>query len=109
MPRPRPRSLQTHLHPLVSQFATKVADFIELHSMTRAKHAVLAALGDARWPAAAEQRKVPRGPKGVKLKQRKKLPLQLCPVLGCKNAAAPVYGMVCADHRVLAASVRELT
>lgn len=24
---------------------------------------------------------------------------QLCPVPGCKNRAAPVFGMVCADHK----------
>jgi hypothetical protein len=24
---------------------------------------------------------------------------QLCPVPGCKNAAAPVFGMVCAKHK----------
>jgi hypothetical protein len=33
------------------------------------------------------------------LKTRKKAPRQLCPVPGCKNAAAPVFGMVCADHK----------
>src|SRR5438270_10406085 len=26
-------------------------------------------------------------------------PKQLCPVPGCKNPAAPVFGMVCADHK----------
>jgi hypothetical protein len=30
---------------------------------------------------------------------RKKPPRQLCPVPGCKNTAAPVYDMVCADHK----------
>lgn len=30
---------------------------------------------------------------------RKKPPIQFCPVPGCKNRAAPVFGMVCADHR----------
>ena len=29
----------------------------------------------------------------------KKRPKQLCPVPGCKNAAAPVFGMVCAQHK----------
>jgi hypothetical protein len=32
-------------------------------------------------------------------KPRKKAPKQLCPVPGCKNAAAPVFGMVCAKHK----------
>jgi hypothetical protein len=29
----------------------------------------------------------------------KKRAKQLCPVPGCKNAAAPVFGMVCAKHK----------
>ena len=32
-------------------------------------------------------------------KKRKKGPKQLCPVPGCKNPAAPVFGMVCAKHK----------
>jgi len=32
-------------------------------------------------------------------KPRRKGPIQLCPVPGCKHAAAPVYGMLCADHK----------
>ena len=35
----------------------------------------------------------------VSARPRKKAPLQLCPVPGCKNAAAPVFGMVCANHK----------
>jgi hypothetical protein len=29
----------------------------------------------------------------------KRRPKQLCPVPGCKNPAAPVFGMVCAKHK----------
>ena len=32
-------------------------------------------------------------------KKRKKGPIQLCPSPGCKNPAAPVFGMVCAKHK----------
>ncbi len=35
----------------------------------------------------------------VTKKQRRKSPIQLCPVPGCKHPAAPVYGMLCADHK----------
>ena len=34
-------------------------------------------------------------------KPRKKPPRQLCPVPGCKNTAAPIFGMVCAKHKDL--------
>ena len=30
---------------------------------------------------------------------RKKPPVQLCPVPKCNNRAAPVFGMVCRDHK----------
>lgn len=39
------------------------------------------------------------------LKTRKKPPRQLCPVPGCKNAAAPIFGMVCKDHKGVAKSL----
>lgn len=33
---------------------------------------------------------------------KKTRPKQLCPVPGCKNPAAPVFGMVCAKHKDVA-------
>jgi len=36
--------------------------------------------------------------------ERKKPPKQLCPVPGCKNAAAPIFGMVCKEHKNVAKS-----
>jgi hypothetical protein len=33
--------------------------------------------------------------------QRRKGPIQLCPVPGCTNRAAPVFGMVCSKHKDL--------
>jgi len=35
---------------------------------------------------------------------RKKPPKQLCPVPGCKNVAAPIFGMVCKEHKKVAKS-----
>jgi len=32
---------------------------------------------------------------------RRKGPIQLCPVPGCKERAAPVFGMVCSKHKDL--------
>jgi len=34
--------------------------------------------------------------------ERKKPPKQICPVPGCKNVAAPIFGMVCKDHKNVA-------
>ena len=36
--------------------------------------------------------------------ERKKPPKQLCPVPGCKNVAAPIFGMVCKEHKKVAKS-----
>lgn len=35
------------------------------------------------------------------IKKRRKGPIQLCPVPGCKERAAPVFGMVCKKHKGL--------
>lgn len=32
-------------------------------------------------------------------KPRKKPPKQFCPVPGCKNVAAPIFGMLCKEHK----------
>lgn len=41
----------------------------------------------------------------AKPKKRRKGPIQLCPVPKCKNRAAPVFGMVCGDHKGLPKAV----
>ena len=33
------------------------------------------------------------------VKARKKGPIQLCPAPGCKDRAAPVFGMLCKKHK----------
>lgn len=84
---------------LVADFAARLHGVIEAHAMTRARDAVLRALG------VGGTRKAGRPPKTAVMvaslvrTPRKKPPRQLCPVPGCKNTAAPVFGMVCADHK----------
>ena len=41
---------------------------------------------------------------GEKIGGKEKRPKHLCPVPGCKNVAAPVFGMVCKDHKNVAKS-----
>ena len=71
--------------------------------MERAKAAVYEALGvspkrgPGRPPKAQSALTAPK-------KARRKGPVQLCPVPGCKNPAAPVFGMVCAKHKDVAKS-----
>ena len=73
--------------------------------MERARNAVAAALGGSNGVPARRG----RPPKSLALraawapakKPRKKAPKQLCPVPGCSNPAAPVFGMVCVKHKDL--------
>jgi hypothetical protein len=95
----------SELRTVVENFTTQLAQVIEAQIMERARHAVAAALGgNGQVPARRG-----RPPKSVamaaawepKKKPRKKAPKQLCPVPGCSNPAAPVFGMVCAKHKDL--------
>jgi hypothetical protein len=91
----------SNIQSIVEDFANELSALIEAQVLERARVAVAAALG------AAPKRGPGRPPKAAKLlaaasvgrKPRKKAPPQLCPVPGCKNKAAPIFGMVCSDHK----------
>jgi len=89
---------------IVADFTKRLSALIEGHAMERARAAVLNAFG------ASPRRGPGRPPKGataitsIANKTRKKMPPQFCPVPGCKNKAAPVFGMVCAKHKDVAKS-----
>jgi hypothetical protein len=85
-------SRRSDLQEVVQQFVDKLSSMIEQEVVSRAREAALSAL-DGR-PGA-----VLRG--GVVIRKRRKGPIQLCPVPGCGNRAAPVFGMVCAKHKDL--------
>jgi hypothetical protein len=72
---------------LVDDFAQRIQSLIENEVLDRARSAVAGALGT--------------NGTGRGAKARRKGPPQLCPVPGCKNKAAPVFGMVCAEHKGL--------
>jgi|SRR5450432_1927515 len=97
---------------VVAEFASRLTQLVESHAMDRARAAVMSAFGSPprRGPgrppksASAPRQLVAMAAAPAKLKSkkaRKKAPLQLCPVPGCKNAAAPVFGMVCSKHKDL--------
>jgi hypothetical protein len=99
----------------VEDFTQRLRALLEGQAMERAKAAVLDAFGlDApkrrgRPPKALSASSVSTKDVGAKAstkrrKPRKKPPLQLCPVPGCKNPAAPIFGMVCATHKNVAKS-----
>ena len=86
---------------LVEEFVDHLSTALETQVVARARLAVEAALagralpkGNGRLSAAALT--ITAG--GVR-KPRKKAPVQLCPVPGCSERAAPIFGMVCAKHK----------
>ena len=89
---------KTDVQELVQQFVEDLSSLIEQDTMSRAREAVLGAFG-GRAPAGLHL----RVGKGALLgaRKRRKGPIQLCPVPGCSNRAAPVFGMVCAKHKDL--------
>jgi hypothetical protein len=95
---PRPSAIQD----VVQQFVEKLSELIEAEAVSRARDVVMQAFG-GRAPAGIKLRG-PGRPPGlgvVGLRKRRKGPIQLCPVPGCTNRAAPVFGMVCSKHKDL--------
>lgn len=82
---------------LVENFTNQLVALVESQALDQARAAVESALG-VRRPG----RPAKISPIAVGKKARKKLPKQFCPVPGCKNPAAPVFGMVCAKHKDVA-------
>jgi hypothetical protein len=94
---------------LFRAFAAHLTDLItaevDARALAQARQSVLASLGlDApgpkrrgRPPKVAQVAALPIT--SMATKTRKKMPSQFCPVPGCKNKVAPIFGMVCADHK----------
>jgi len=100
----------SELQDVIQNFTTQLSALIEGQALARARTAVLAAFG-ASEPGARRRGRPPKAepaqvaaPKAPPKKARRKPPRQLCPVPGCKNPAAPVFGMVCAKHKGVAKS-----
>ena len=86
-----------NLTTIVATFTSQLTAIIERETLERARAAVVGALGTGNGRGASV--KVLDIATG---RPRKKAPKQLCPVPGCKNPAAPVFGMVCAKHKDVA-------
>jgi hypothetical protein len=76
-----------NIRSLIEDFTTQLSSLMEHDAIHRARAAVESALGGT------------RGGTAPKLLSGARRPKQLCPVPGCKNPAAPVFGMVCAKHK----------
>jgi hypothetical protein len=87
----------TDIQDLVEQFVDRLSSLIEQDTVSRARDAVLTAFG-GQAPAGLARGAGKLAGSG---RQRRKGPIQLCPVPGCSNRAAPVFGMVCSKHKDL--------
>jgi hypothetical protein len=95
----------------VGQFVGQLSSLIEQDAVSRARETILSAFGSESPGGALAKRgrgRPPGRPAGTVLalasgvaRKRRKAPIQLCPVPGCNNRAAPVFGMVCSKHKDL--------
>lgn len=79
-----PGTRKMDLQALVRDFAQRVTDIVELALVEQMRAVVLDSLDG----------------KTLKLHSARPAP-QLCPVPNCQKRAAPVFGMVCSDHKDL--------
>ena len=91
---------------LVETFTRQLVASVEAATVQRIQTALAGALGvpAKRGPGRPPKRLASSAALAsapVRAPARKK---QLCPVPGCKNPAAPVFGMVCKEHKNLAKS-----
>jgi|SRR5579871_3026702 len=82
-----------HIANLVDQFTTQLAALTEQRALELARASLASALGGRKRGLPTSSLHLAGTLSG---RQRKK---QLCPVPGCKNPAAPIFGMVCAAHK----------
>src|SRR5665213_440048 len=91
-----PAQMDKQIRNLVAEFTEQPAILVEGQALDRARAAVEGALGGGRRGPGRRGQVVTLSASG---RPRNKAPRQLCPVPGCKNPAAPVFGMVCAKHK----------
>jgi hypothetical protein len=99
---PRKPAQESTLQTLVEDFVKQIVTAVEQATAQRVQSAVITALGGG--AAAGFPRRRGRPPKNRLLTSPlfaavRRRPKQLCPVPGCNNPAAPVFGMVCAKHK----------
>ena len=95
------------INDLVSEFVARLVSAVEVAMYGRLRAAVDAALPDhagrdvSRWTPFREAKPELAASLAVTKTGR---PRQTCPVPGCNGVAAPIYGMVCTQHKHVAKS-----
>jgi hypothetical protein len=88
---------------MVETFAFQITAAVEAALADKLQAALAGAFG------APQKHGSGRAPKQIEavatpVAAKKTRPKQFCPVPGCKNVAAPIFGMVCKDHKNVAKS-----
>jgi len=92
---------------LVENFAHQLVAAAEASAVERIQAALSGAFGvpQKRGPGRPPRQLADVAPTALAhASQRKSPPTQLCPVPDCEGVAAPVFGMVCSDHKNVAKS-----
>jgi len=98
---------EMNISAIVETFVGQITAAVEATTVERIQAALSSAFGvpQKRGPGRPSKQSVTTvsaaAPSSAPKKSR---PKQLCPVPGCKNVAAPVFGMVCSDHKNVAKS-----
>jgi hypothetical protein len=87
--------MATDIRNLVETFVNQIVAAVEAESMQRVREAVTATFGSG-TPAPRQPGRAASTLPAAPVRHR---PKQLCPVPGCSGVAAPVFGMVCAQHK----------
>jgi hypothetical protein len=107
-----PSSSSSQIRDIVGQFVGQLSALIEQDAVSRARDTILSAFSSESGVGPTVKRGRGRPPgrpaaatmlaiAGGVVRKRRKAPIQLCPVPGCANRAAPVFGMVCSKHKDL--------
>jgi hypothetical protein len=91
----------SELENIIASFTAQLTALISAQATEQARSVVLAAFAAGGHAPTRRGRppKVLAAEVALAKTVRKKAPVQLCPVPGCKNPAAPIFGMVCATHK----------
>jgi hypothetical protein len=85
---------------IVNAFVTDLTTAVESVVSARVQQLIMGALGA---PAKRGPGRPPKNglslPIAMTVTKRRSGRKQLCPVPGCNNPAAPIFGMVCKDHK----------
>lgn len=92
--------METNIRSLVEGFVSQIVAAVEADSVRRLQHVVTTAFAGSGADAASRRGRVPRiAFASAAFAPVRRRPKQLCPVPGCTGVAAPVFGMVCSQHK----------